>query len=882
MRKLNSSRRWGAPLLGMAVLAGLILGLTPADTYSESAKLGGEVRFLAHVSTDKPIYKHGDTVYFRTVLLDAFKRTPTAGHTGAQLTIKSPKGATVADSHFNLADSTGGASWKVPSNMAGGEYTAVVSFPNHGHAPAERKFDIRAYRAPRLRTQMEFVRKAYGPGDTVSAVLHTLRAEGGVPTDAKITAVARVDGAEIWRGGASIDDQGFSAVSFSLPATIKEGVGSLTLVIEDGGVIESASKTLPILLQRIPVTFCPEGGDLVAGLDCGLYFEAKTPWGDPADISGEIVDAKGAKVVDFTTVHEGRGRVTFKPVAGAQYFAKITEPAGITKLEPLPEVQKQGVSLRADEPVFAADAGLDFKVSATKAGKYKLVLSHRERNLAERELELKAGVNQSTYLMPEGEADGVFRATLYDTDGKPAAERLVFRRPLHDLRIEVTANPQDAVPGDKVELTIRTTKANGEPIAATVGLTVTDDSVLEMIERRKQAPRLMVMALLENEVDSIEDAHIYFSDDAKAPVGIDLLLGTQGWRRFAHLTPEQFMAKHGDKAKRVLAFKEPERRPGWGGDEGGGAGGPRGLPRPAGGVPPAQGPEPENAPQEDAEDKPAANEEQAEEKAPVRRVVEDPADEPMERDVAGRRRDIEQRRALVTIREYSHTLREGRQAGDRRDFTETLYWNAGLKTDDKGLAKVSFFLSDSVTSFRVMADGFTAAGGLGQGDTYIKARQPFYLEPKLPLEVTAGDVIMLPVSLVNSTGGGMKVVLSAEAGEGISIPADFAGDLDLKADERGRLFLPVTVAHHNGKVSLSLAGKAGAFSDRVTREIGVRPMGFPISYSIGGMLGKPQATTIVIPDDVRRSSITTSAKVYTTPAANLTQAVEALVREPYG
>ena len=40
-------------------------------------------------------------------------------------------------------------------------------------------------------------------------------------------------------------------------------------------------------------------------------------------------------------------------------------------------------------------------------------------------------------------------------------------------------------------------------ISANVGLTVTDDSVLEMIEKREQAPRLPVMVMLEPEVKEL-------------------------------------------------------------------------------------------------------------------------------------------------------------------------------------------------------------------------------------------------------------------------------------------------------------------------------------------------------------------------------------------
>src|SRR5262249_2843840 len=85
-----------------------------------------------------------------------------------------------------------------------------------------------------------------------------------------------------------------------------------------------------------------------------------------------------------------------------------------------------------------------------------------------------------------------------------------------------------------VNLRVITTDEAGKPVGAVVGLTVTDSSVLEMIDKREQAPRLPVMVLLENEVRNLADAHVYLdASDPKAPLATDLLLGTQGWRRFA-------------------------------------------------------------------------------------------------------------------------------------------------------------------------------------------------------------------------------------------------------------------------------------------------------------------------------------------------------------
>ena len=41
-----------------------------------SEALGGKERFLAHVSTDKPVYRSGEKVYVRAVLLHAADHTP--------------------------------------------------------------------------------------------------------------------------------------------------------------------------------------------------------------------------------------------------------------------------------------------------------------------------------------------------------------------------------------------------------------------------------------------------------------------------------------------------------------------------------------------------------------------------------------------------------------------------------------------------------------------------------------------------------------------------------------------------------------------------------------------------------------------------------------
>jgi hypothetical protein len=77
------------------------------------------------------------------------------------------------------------------------------------------------------------------------------------------------------------------------------------------------------------------------------------------------------------------------------------------------------------------------------------------------------------------DAEGVLTATIWSDKDVPLAERLMlFRAPQHPLKISIKADKKSYIPGDKAKLTVRATDENDKPVAAVVGVTVTDDSVL--------------------------------------------------------------------------------------------------------------------------------------------------------------------------------------------------------------------------------------------------------------------------------------------------------------------------------------------------------------------------------------------------------------------
>jgi uncharacterized protein YfaS (alpha-2-macroglobulin family) len=855
---------------------------------------GGSPHFLAYLSTDKPIYRDGEKVYLRAVVLNADDHRPLPQNQPAMaaLQITGPKGEILFNSWAGSEDSVAALNWDIPPDAPGGQFKATVSFPNNGYPPAQRKFEVRAYRAPRLKGEIIFLRDGYGPGDTVKASLHVERAEGGLPAGANVTVSAIVDGVDAYAGNSRIDASGNCAVEFTLPAQIEKGDGTLSLAIADGGVVEPIAKTIPIIVHSVDVSFYPEGGDLIAGLGNRVYLEARLPSQKPADLSGSIVDGRGNIVAAVRTEHEGRGRFSFTPVAGQEYSLKVSQPAGIAKLFPLPEVKATGVVVQSGGDICPKEQPVKLWLASTNGGDYVVSLAKHQTEIASQAVSLSAGQRQEISLMPASPADGVLIATVTEkATGTPVAERLIFRQAQKQLHISVKADRPSYVPAGSATVTVTATDDDGKPVAAVVGITVTDQSVLQMIEKRERAPRLAAMVMLETDVRELDDVDVYLNPaDPRGPLATDLLLGTQGWRRFARQDVAKFVAAQGDAGRRAMADLQPvvidqlEDS----NEIGGGVRrhgivfeGPV-LAAPASFAAPVSRAQAAAEKEDKLADKPAGDFVLADALPDDGQQKQAEAAAQPAAQMQGMLRSM--MRPIPVIRIYAHDLLAGHQPADRNDFTETLFWSAGLKTDPAtGVATATFKLNDSVTSFLVAADGFGSDGRIGTGETIISSVQPFFIEPKLPLAVSAGDVIHLPISLVNATLDDMKAVtlrLDCAPGITVSLPEPF----DLPAGARQRQMADVVVGASPGTSDFVVHAQAGAYQDNVTRHLLVEPTGFPTESARGGLLApNGQVTQMVeVPTTLVPGSVVTSAALYPTPMGNLNEALKRLMVEPNG
>ncbi len=103
----------------------------------------------------------------------------------------------------------------------------------------------------------------------------------------------------------------------------------------------------------------------------------------------------------------------------------------------------------------------------------------------------------------------------------------------------------------------------------------------------------------------------------------------------------------------------------------------------------------------------------------------------------------------------------------RRDFSDSAYWNAQVRTDKNGLAQIEFKVPDSLTNWQVVATAVSKKMHVGQAKGAFQTFKPIMIWPMLPRSFSEGDVVELFGSVHNRTdkAQAIKVRLKVENGE---------------------------------------------------------------------------------------------------------------------
>jgi hypothetical protein len=268
------------------------------------------------------------------------------------------------------------------------------------------------------------------------------------------------------------------------------------------------------------ITLFPEGGHLIMGVPNNVAYEATLQ--DGTWLEGNLT-CPSYPGINAPTINRGRGVFSIIPLNGMKDDVIFTTSDGNVIMGHLPQVEDNGVALsigseggqRCVQTNFVGRKQQGFYISVMHEGKLESVFPLDAKNeIVLQEDSLRCGIHQ---------------ITVFDKNGRVWADRLFFVAKENQLLPTVSlSEPKPQIqPYEKVELSVKTQNPN-----ASLSLSIRD--VGRGNRHNFDTGNILTEMLLCSEIKGfVPNPEWYFeANDEEHQIALDLLMMTQGWRRF--------------------------------------------------------------------------------------------------------------------------------------------------------------------------------------------------------------------------------------------------------------------------------------------------------------------------------------------------------------
>ncbi len=288
------------------------------------------------------------------------------------------------------------------------------------------------------------------------------------------------------------------------------------------------SKKNTVTKPQLNCQFFPEAGTLLEGVNTRVAFLVTDQNGQPVNIKGSLTDQSGKSLKEVQTLHNGMGIFEIESSSANTYKLNIPLANGASMDYPLPVAEKEGVNMRVENGNPNRLTALVFRAEKNKEAynKLKLVAQMNGQMVASAELNFDEGLT-ALPIAKKNLPAGILQITAFREDGLPVAERIAFIANYNILQPDIKAPVLSKQARGKNEFTVEFPGIKQPNIA----IAVTDASVDTAI---KVPDNIVSSVLLSSDIKGyIHEPAYYFKDKSKERLEhLDLLMMTQGWRRF--------------------------------------------------------------------------------------------------------------------------------------------------------------------------------------------------------------------------------------------------------------------------------------------------------------------------------------------------------------
>jgi uncharacterized protein YfaS (alpha-2-macroglobulin family) len=223
----------------------------------------------------------------------------------------------------------------------------------------------------------------------------------------------------------------------------------------------------------------------------------------------------------------------------------------------------------------------------------------------------------------------------------------------------------------------------------------------------------------------------------------------------------------------------------------------------------------------------------------------------------------------------------------RSYFPEALYNNPEIITDANGNADISIPVADSITTWRMAMLASTRSGALGTASSSLKVFTDFFVDLDLPVTLTQGDQVSIPIAVYNYSGKPGNVCLKLRPEEWYSSDNDNSEKtVDVDSNRVGSSQFTIQ-ANRIGKFKLTLTARMDGVggetrNDIVVREIEVVPNGREQNLVFNGRLETSVQHDLHFPANSIPDATTLFIRLYPGPLSQVIEGMDSILSMPGG
>ncbi|MCA9921352.1 MAG: hypothetical protein KC421_03215, partial [Anaerolineales bacterium] len=219
----------------------------------------------------------------------------------------------------------------------------------------------------------------------------------------------------------------------------------------------------------------------------------------------------------------------------------------------------------------------------------------------------------------------------------------------------------------------------------------------------------------------------------------------------------------------------------------------------------------------------------------------------------------------------------------RQFFPETMYWLPDGETDANGQLTLDIPVADSITTWRLTALASTQDGRLGSATGSLRVFQDFFIDLDLPLALTIGDEIAVPVGVFNYLPEAQTVTLTVEQESWFELLDDAEKVLTIEPNDITVVYFRIK-ANAFGTQPFQVTAIGSKMSDAIRKSVRVFPNGKEIRGTNSDRLTPdvPVSENVFIPEDAIPGTQGITVKIYPGVVSQVVEGLDAILRMPNG